>query len=80
LKAVDVRVKVDDSAERMNQKIRQAQLEKVPCMLIVGEKEVSNSAVSVRLRSGQQFALVPFSQFKEKLIINIATKAKDFGL
>jgi threonyl-tRNA synthetase len=80
LKAVDVRVKVDDSAERMNQKIRQSQLEKVPCMLIVGEKEVSNSAVSVRLRSGQQFALVPFSQFKEKLIINIATKAKDFGL
>jgi threonyl-tRNA synthetase len=80
LKGMDVRVKVDDSAERMNQKIRQAQLEKVPCMLIVGEKEAANSTVSVRLRNGQQLPPEPFSQFKEKLILNITTKAIDFGL
>ena len=54
LKAADVRAKVDDSTERMNQKIRQAQLDKVPCMIIVGEKEAADNTVSVRLRTGKQ--------------------------
>jgi threonyl-tRNA synthetase len=54
LKQEDIRAKVDDRPERMNQKIRQAQLEKVPYMLIIGDKEVETGDVSVRLRTGEQ--------------------------
>lgn len=80
LKLLGIRIKVDDSPERMNQKIRQAQLEKVPCMVIVGEREVSNSTVSVRLRSGKQAQGLPFNEFKEKLLANVVQKLKDFEL
>jgi threonyl-tRNA synthetase len=54
LKAKGIRVEVDDRSERMNLKIRQAQLEKVPYMLILGDKEVADNSVSVRRRSGEQ--------------------------
>jgi len=45
--AQDIRVKVDDSASRMNAKIRAAQMQKIPYMLIVGDKEIENDAVAV---------------------------------
>lgn len=80
LKADDIRAYVDDRAERMNQKIRQAQMEKIPCMLIVGGKEAATSTVSVRLRGGKQLPSEPFDQFKDKLRATIANKDKDFGL
>ena len=80
LKAASVRAKVDESAERMNQKIRRAQLEKIPCMLIVGEKEVANNTVSVRLRSGKQIQGEPATQFKDKILKAIADKVRDFEL
>jgi threonyl-tRNA synthetase len=47
------RVEIDDSDKRMNDKIREAQLKKVSCMLVVGDQEVSSGAVAVRLRSGE---------------------------
>ena len=80
LKDSNVRIRVDDSSERMNQKIRQAQLEKVPCMIIVGEKEVTNSTVAVRLRTGQQMPPEPLAQFKEKMLAAIAHKVRDFEI
>jgi threonyl-tRNA synthetase len=80
LKKIDVRVKLDDSTERMNQKIRQAQLEKIPCMLIIGDKEVAGSTVSVRLRTGTQLPAISVEQFKEKLTKTISDKLKDFEL
>lgn len=64
LKAMDVRVQVDDSSERMNMKIRQAQLEKIPYMLVVGDKELAGSSVSIRLRTGEQ-AAKSFTEFKD---------------
>ncbi|HLC30728.1 MAG TPA: threonine--tRNA ligase [Dehalococcoidia bacterium] len=54
LKAAEVRVQVDERAERMNYKIREAQVLKVPYMLIVGDREASESTLSVRLRDGQE--------------------------
>jgi threonyl-tRNA synthetase len=45
------RVEIDSRGERMNQKIRTAQLQKVPFMLVVGDREAENGTVSVRLRS-----------------------------
>jgi len=53
LRAAGVRVEVDDSADRMQAKIRAAQLQKVPYMLVVGDREVENRQVAVRLRTGE---------------------------
>jgi len=53
LKASGMRAQVDARSERMNLKIRQAQLQKIPYMLVVGDKEMEAGTVSVRLRSGE---------------------------
>jgi len=62
-----VRVKADARSERVNLKIRQAQLDKIPYMLVVGDKEVSDSTVSVRLRSGEQLSSQPVDDFKKSI-------------
>ena len=54
LKSEGVRVEVDARSETVNLKIRQAQLDKIPYMLVVGDREEAASTVSVRLRSGEQ--------------------------
>lgn len=54
LKSEGIRVYLDQRSETINQKIRQAQLEKIPCMLVIGDKEIENSTVAVRLRTGEQ--------------------------
>jgi threonyl-tRNA synthetase len=48
----------------MNAKIREAQLQKVPYMLVVGDREVSSGAVAVRLRSGEDMGAMPVSDFE----------------
>jgi threonyl-tRNA synthetase len=53
LKAAQVRVEVNDSSDRMQAKIRDAQLQKVPYMLVIGDREVEAGAVAIRLRNGQ---------------------------
>ncbi len=80
LRSEGVRAKVDTRSETVNLKIRQAQLDKIPYMLVVGDKEVAASTVSVRLRSGEQLASQSFSSFKETLRAAIANKVKDLGL
>jgi len=54
LKNKGIRVKVDGRSERINLKIRKAQLDKTPYMLIIGDKEEAADSVSVRLRSGEK--------------------------
>ena len=63
LKAAGIRAKVDDSNERMQAKIRNAQLQKIPYMLIVGDKEQEAGAVAVRLRSGEDLKARPVDEF-----------------
>ena len=53
LKENDIRVEVDDRSEKLGYKIRQARLEKVPYMIIVGENEKNNMSVSVRQRDAE---------------------------
>ncbi|MDP6665834.1 MAG: threonine--tRNA ligase [Dehalococcoidia bacterium] len=53
LRAAGLRAEVDDSNDRMNAKIRQAQLQKVPYMLVVGDREIESNAVAVRTRTGE---------------------------
>jgi threonyl-tRNA synthetase len=52
LQAAGLRVDVDDRQEKVNLKIREAQLQKIPYMLVVGDREVESSTVAVRERSG----------------------------
>jgi threonyl-tRNA synthetase len=72
-----VRVGIDARSERVNLKIRQAQLDKVPYMLVVGDKEVTNSTVSVRLRSGEQLPPQSLNDFTVTITTAITDKTKD---
>jgi len=64
LKGEEIRVEIDERSERMNLKIRDAQLQKVPYMLIIGNEEVASSTVTVRLRDGQNLKAQPLPEFK----------------
>jgi len=77
LKNEGMRVEVDTRSETVNLKIRQAQLDKIPYMLVVGDKEITASTVSVRLRSGKQLPSQSLSSFMEIVKMAILSKAKD---
>lgn len=64
LKDEGIRSEVDDRVERMNLKIREAQLEKVPYMIVVGDEEVASAGVSLRLRNGQDAGQKSLSEAK----------------
>jgi threonyl-tRNA synthetase len=70
-----IRAQVDDRSERMNLKIREAQLEKVPYMLIVGDKEMASSGVSLRLRSGEDLGSETVVQAKNRIKAAIEAKS-----
>jgi threonyl-tRNA synthetase len=65
LGAAGLRVEVDRRAERMQAKVRDAQLQKVPYMLVVGDKEAEAEAVALRLRSNENLGAVPLARFIE---------------
>ena len=71
--AAGVRVEIDDRAEKIGYKIREAQLEKVPYMIIVGEKEVLEGNVSVRSRDNGELGSLNTQEFIEKIV----SEAKD---
>jgi threonyl-tRNA synthetase len=75
LMAAGMRVEVDDSGERMNKKIRNAQLQKVPYMLVVGDKELENDAVAVRTRDNEDRGAISLSSFMDQATDLIASKA-----
>jgi threonyl-tRNA synthetase len=62
-----LRVDVDESNERMQKKIRAAQLEKIPYMLVVGEREAAEGKVAVRLRSGKDLGAMPLETFMARI-------------
>jgi len=72
LKAVGIRSEVDESSERMQAKIRHAQLQKIPYMLVIGDKEQEAGAVAVRLRTGEDLKAKPLAEF-----IQLAREAID---
>ncbi len=77
LSSEGVRIKVDARSERVNLKVRQAQLDKIPYILVVGDKEVAAATVSVRLRSSEQLSSQSFDSFKETVRVAIANRVKD---
>ena len=66
-----VRVEVDDRNEKIGYKIRQAQMEKVPYMLVVGDKEMEENSVNVRKHGGDELGTVPFDEFFNSIKIEI---------
>jgi threonyl-tRNA synthetase len=62
MKAQGLRVEVDDSDDRMQKKIRNAQLQKVPFMVIAGDQDIEAGAVSFRYRDGRQDNGVPLEE------------------
>ncbi|MDQ1727418.1 MAG: threonyl-tRNA synthetase, partial [Frankiaceae bacterium] len=77
LKARGVRVTVDDSDDRFQKKIRNAQLQKVPFMLIAGEDDMNAGAVSFRYRNGEQRNGVPVDEAVDEIVRVIAERLID---
>ena len=75
LKKYGIRVKVDDRSEKIGYKIREAQLQKTPYMLVVGDKEVENGTVSVRHRGEGDIGSMELSSLCDRLADEIKTKA-----
>ena len=71
-----IRVHFDDRNEKIGYKIREAQLQKTPYMLVVGEREMNDETVSVRTRAGEDIGAMPLDAFLKKALEEIETKAR----
>lgn len=74
LMQVEIRVEVDKRGEKMQKKIRNAEIEKVPYMLIVGSKEAAQASVSVRMRSKGDEGVMSLDKFIDRLTKEIEDK------
>jgi threonyl-tRNA synthetase len=72
-----IRVELDHTPDRMNAKIRAAQLQKIPYMLIVGDKEQQSQSVSVRLRTNENLGLTLLDTFISRITEIIKTKSRE---
>nr|WP_304988797.1 MULTISPECIES: threonine--tRNA ligase [unclassified Cryobacterium] len=79
LKTAGVRVELDSSSDRMQKKIRNATLQRIPFQLIVGEDDRANGAVSFRFRDGTQENGVPVDDAIRRIIASITTRAQVNG-
>ncbi len=77
LEAAGIRCSIDDRAEKMGKKIREATLAKTPYMLTIGDQEVENKTVSVRSRKGDNLGAMDMDALLGNLLTEIATKAKE---
>lgn len=77
LKAAGLRAQIDLGDSRMNAKIRDAQLQKIPYMLVVGDKEQEAGAVAVRLRNNENLGPVPLDEFIARVQERVASKSKE---
>ena len=75
LEAKGVRCEIDDRSEKMGFKIRAAQLEKVPYMIIAGDKDIENGTISVRSRKDGEQGAMTLDEFVENIMEEIETKA-----
>ncbi len=77
LRGQGLRAELEDSSERMNAKIRDAQVQKVPYMLVIGDREVTEKAVSVRLRTNEDLGAMPLEQFVERITGVVETRSRE---
>lgn len=78
LTSAGFRVEVDESDKWLKAKIREAQLQKIPYILVVGDKEIEKGTVAVRLRTGEDLGEKPISEFKE--LLRTIVKQKSLSL
>ena len=77
LTAAGIRAEVDGSNNRMNNKIRAAQVQKIPYMLVAGDRDIEAGAVSVRLRTEEQLGAMTIDDFIAFITPIIETKSLD---
>ena len=77
LENAGVRVDLDGRSEKIGYKIREAQLQKIPYMLVIGDKELENGTVSVRSRKGVDLGAMPLDTFIAKIQEEIASRSND---
>ena len=78
-KLVDAGIRAEDDcrSEKLGYKIREAQMQKIPYMLVVGDRDMENKTVSVRTRSGEDLGAMTMDAFLSKCLAEIASKSKD---
>lgn len=76
LKSLGVRVKTDNRDEKLGYKIREAQMQKIPYMLVLGDNEVKENTVNIRKYGDQQSESVPFEDFKKNIVLQIKERSK----
>ena len=72
-----VKIERDERNEKIGKKIREATLEKIPYMLVVGDRDMENGTVSVRTRKGEDLGAMTMDAFLSKCLSEIASKSKD---
>ena len=77
LKNAGVRAEADCRSEKLGYKIREAQVQKIPYMLVVGDRDMENGTVSVRTRKGEDLGAMTPEAFLSKCLMEIATKSKE---
>jgi threonyl-tRNA synthetase len=77
LLAAGLRVEIDDKNEKLGARIRRAELQKIPAMLVVGEKEAASGAVAVRLRHGGDAGTMPVGDFAAAARRAVASRGKE---
>ena len=77
LNAVNIHAEGDYRSEKLGYKIREAQMQKVPYMLVVGDRDMENGTVSVRTRKGDDLGAMTPDEFMAKCLMEIATKSKE---
>lgn len=70
-----IRVEIDERAETMQSKIRDAQVQKIPYMLVVGDREEKDKKVSVRKRDGEDLGAMDLDQFQDKIKSEVESKS-----
>jgi threonyl-tRNA synthetase len=75
LLSAGLRVEIDGSRDRMQGKIRRAQLQKIPYMLIIGNKEQEADTVAVRMRSGEDLGAIPVADFIARAVDEVRSRA-----
>jgi len=77
LNAIGLRVSVDKRNEKIGFKVREAQLEKTPYMVVLGDQEVENKQIALRDRKGKNYGVMSLADFKAKLLTEVAEKSRE---
>ena len=77
LRDAGIRTEGDYRSEKLGYKIREAQMNKIPYMLVVGDRDMENGTVSVRTRGGEDLGAMKPEEFLSKCLMQVATKSKD---